>query len=246
MTPSRIYRGVLKRLSGLGGMTLVNTADNPDPLARKCRIWNERGINLMFDVGANIGQFGWTMRHAGDSGRIVSFEPLPGPFVHLQRNARESKDWEAHNIALGAVPGRAVLHETSNSESSSFLPLLDRHLQAEPSVTPVGDVEVAVETLATVWDRRWKPGDRAFLKVDAQGFENQILEGAAPVLDRIQGIQLELSLFEPLYEGEIVFGPMVQRMRERGFVLHFLESGFTDRSTGELLQVDALFLRVKS
>lgn len=244
MTASRLYRAVLSRLARLGDLKVVGRADNMAPIAQKCRMWDRYGVSLMLDVGANIGQFGCDIRQAGYTGRIVSFEPLPKAFERLRPLASKFPVWEMQNMALGAKAGRAVMHVASHDESSSFLPMLDRHRQAAPSIGWAEDLEVPVETIAGVWDRFVRPGDRVFLKIDAQGFEPQILDGAEPVLDKIAGLQLELSLFEPLYEGEILLLPMVERLRKKGFVLQFLESGFTDWKAGELLQVDACFFRV--
>ena len=86
--------------------------------------------------------------------------------------------------------------------------------------------------------------DRTLLKVDTQGFEAQVLDGAGPLLGRLAAISLELS-FVPLYEGQQLFDDLVTRLRDAGYVLYALEAGFGDRRTGRMLQCDGLFVRAE-
>ena len=55
-----------------------------------------------------------------------------------------------------------------------------------------------------------------FLKIDAQGYEAEVLAGAAGLLERLAGIQLEMSLV-PLYEGERAFRAMLDELAALGF-----------------------------
>ena len=80
------------------------------------------------------------------------------------------------------------------------------------------------------------------MKLDVQGFEHKVLQGAGQVLRRVAGIQLELSLV-PLYDGEHLFHPMLHDLEERGYELWSVIPGFVDPDTGRLLQLDAIFFR---
>jgi hypothetical protein len=84
--------------------------------------------------------------------------------------------------------------------------------------------------------------ERVFLKLDAQGFEYKILQGATRFLRRVSGIQIELSLI-PLYDGERLFHPMLHHLEEQGYELWSVVPGFIDRDTARLLQLDAIFFR---
>ncbi len=81
-----------------------------------------------------------------------------------------------------------------------------------------------------------------FLKLDVQGFEPQVLTGAAHTLSRASAVQLEMSLV-PLYEGELLLSQMCTTMSAKGFDLWDLEPSFRDPATGRLLQVDGIFTR---
>jgi hypothetical protein len=81
-----------------------------------------------------------------------------------------------------------------------------------------------------------------FLKVDTQGYEDRVLDGAAELLGRSKGLQLELS-FVPLYEGQKLFYALVERLRALGFSIWAIWPGFYEPRSGRTLQVDATFFR---
>lgn len=234
----RFAREALKR----AGYDIVRTDENRAPAARRVRLLRDHGIDLVFDVGANIGQYGWELREHGYTGRIVSFEPLSAPYRELAGLAAQRPPWTAVNIGLGDRSGTATINVAGNSECSSLLELSARQKEADASVRYVAEEVVRMSTLREVWDEHCGPTDHAYVKIDAQGFERHIIRGAGPVLQRALGIQLELS-FTPLYEGETPFREMVEEMRSLGFLLRTIEPMYVDPTTGELLQVDAVFFR---
>ncbi|MEH2164661.1 MAG: FkbM family methyltransferase [Nostoc sp.] len=64
----------------------------------------------------------------------------------------------------------------------------------------------------------YQTGDKVLLKIDTQGYEKDILEGADSSIKYICGLQLELS-FKEHYEGEILFMDMISFLSEKGFTL---------------------------
>src|SRR5215471_3218540 len=76
----------------------------------RMRLLKHFGINLVFDVGANIGQYGAEMRSLGYRGRIVSFEPLSREFEVLRKRAENDALWKVDNRALGDCEGTAEIH----------------------------------------------------------------------------------------------------------------------------------------
>ena len=80
------------------------------------------------------------------------------------------------------------------------------------------------------------------MKLDTQGFERNVLVGAAQSLQKIQGIQIEMSLLE-LYKGQMLFVETIAYLEQLGFKLYSLENGFYDKNTGQLLCLDGIFFR---
>jgi len=62
-----------------------------------------RQVNVVLDVGANSGQYATDLRRAAYKGRIVSFEPLSGPFSLLERSAARDPLWNCRQCALAPI-----------------------------------------------------------------------------------------------------------------------------------------------
>lgn len=211
-------------------------------LGRRIILFRSFGVDLVLDVGANEGQYARELRAIGYGGRIVSFEPLPEPFRKLERHAQRDPQWEVVNLALGNFDGRAEMHVSANSVSSSLLGMLPAHQAAAPDSGYIGVADVEIRRLDSVADTYLRDGTNPLLKIDAQGFERRILEGSLRSLPRIVGLQVELEL-EPLYENATPLTEMIALLESQGFRLMGLEPGFTDMQSGRLLQTDGIFFR---
>ncbi len=201
------------------------------------------GIDIVYDVGANAGYFAKDIRAAGFSGDIVSFEPLSEAHAALELAARKDKRWKVHpRAALGSTTGETSIHISKNSVSSSLLAMSQSHIDASPGSVIAASEAVSVCTLDSVYQRYLSGDSTSFLKIDTQGYEMQILEGACKCLPQIRGILLEVSFVE-LYEGQHLWKELLEYLEVAGFELWSLDPGFRDMRTGRLLQADALFFR---
>ncbi len=200
------------------------------------------GVDLVFDVGANAGQFALWLREAGYRGRIVSFEPLSSAYEQLLKRSRRDALWTvAPRVAIGSEEGEIEMHVSANLASSSILDMAAEQVAAAPESRYVGKERVLLRRLDS-FAHYVEPDSALFLKVDTQGYEDRVLQGAAGLLDRCVGLQLELS-FVPLYQGQQLFDGMLEILRARGFDLWALWPCFADPGSGRLLQVDATFFR---
>ena len=87
-------------------------------------------INIVFDVGANAGQFSKSLREAGYRGKIVCIEPLPDAHEKLRKRFVRDKEIIIHpRTALGDVRGTIKINVSRNSFSSSVLNLLNVSLR---------------------------------------------------------------------------------------------------------------------
>ena len=201
------------------------------------------GIDVVLDVGANAGQFAAQLRKdTGYSGRIVSFEPQQSAFAALEQNAKNDAKWTVLNYALGDQIAQRGIHIAGNSFSSSLLEMLPAHLEAAPESKYVGQESVAIKTLDSIFPEFCTPDDHDYLKIDTQGFEYNVIQGAERSLPSIGTLQLELSLV-PLYQNEMVYLEMCTFLQTKGYHLVAVEEGLSNSQTGELLQMDGIFHR---
>jgi FkbM family methyltransferase len=208
---------------------------------RRIEVIRATNTSVVVDVGAGSGQFVGRLRAAGYDGRIVSFEPVAQAFARVQGRAADDPALSCLQIALGDHDGEAVINRSGNIWSSSLLPMTDRHQTAAPDSAYVGDEPVRLARLDSLDVVR--PDDRVYLKIDVQGTEGAVLEGAAGVIDRVVAVELELSLVE-LYEGQQLLPSLHEQMRSNGFALVWLgEAVFRDPASDEILAVDGIFVR---
>lgn len=200
-------------------------------------------IDLVLDVGANIGQFGSEIRSCGYPGRIVSFEPLSSAHGELLQTSTGDSKWDVYpRCALGDHNGEIEINIAGNSLSSSILPMLESHRSAAPESAYQGKEITSLKTLDAVAGEYLKNAHAPFLKIDTQGFEWQVLDGARDTLPHIKGILVELSLV-PLYEGQHLWREVIDRLEAVGFTLWAFQPVFSDQVLGRTLQVDGIFYR---
>jgi FkbM family methyltransferase len=209
---------------------------------RRSRMVRAAGITCVVDVGANAGQYGRELRRGGYTGRLISFEPLPAAFQILSRGSAKDASWECMRIALGSHDGTVALNVAANLVSSSILPMLQVHSSAAPESRYMGIEEVPMRSLDSLAPDLFRPQDSIWLKLDVQGFEEAVFAGGEQLLKSVQAVEVELSL-EPLYEGQMLYLPMIDFLQRRGFTLASVAPGFQDETTGRLFQFDGVFLR---
>lgn len=236
-----LINGVL----GFAGIRLVrNDLPRSSDVAGGLRqIITHLDISVTFDVGANVGQYATELRNMGYRGRIVSFEPQPVAFAALSGKAMLDPQWMTRRLALGDQETEQELNISQNSVSSSFLPALTDIVEVEAGILQTGIEKVAITTLDKIYKEFIGPTDRVFLKIDAQGYEPQILAGAREFLGCCKAVQMEMALF-PSYRGQKMFLEMIECMNESGFRLVHLERGFSDTRTGYLIEVDGVFVQI--
>lgn len=230
----QLAKSILRRF----GLTIIRTSE-------WAQIFKTLEIENVFDVGANKGQYGEAILNGGYSGNIVSFEPISEAHTELSKISKKYENWLVHpRCAIGDSSKTVSLNISKNSYSSSLLPMLPSHLAAAPSSIYVGQEEVEMITLDSLIEDYQYENKRNFLKIDVQGAEKLVLDGATQFMKSTHGIQVEVSSI-PLYEGEASFDLLNQMLNESGFFLWDIKPEFRHPKTGQLLQFDAFFVSKK-
>ncbi len=198
----------------------------------------DREITVVLDVGANVGQFGASLRALGYRGKIISYEPLSSVFGILAKTAATDGNWEVNHFALGARNERKSINVAAASEFSSLLPFSEAAIRHDDNAAAVSSETIEVRTLDDACPHL--PG-KALLKIDTQGFERQVLDGGRSVLPMMKGVQMELPIVH-LYEGTWRFHEALEYMADAGFVpaqIHPVNYHSADSLS--LIEVDCLF-----
>lgn len=232
----KVLKGILKSLG-----YQVNKYHEED----KMKMLRQFGINKLFDVGANIGQYGLEVRRIGYDKKIISFEPMKAAYNVLEQASAKDNSWVINNYALGNENMESEINVAGNSYSSSILNMLPEHETRAPESKYVAKEKIGIKTLDSIFNNYYEEGDNVMLKIDTQGFEKNVILGSEKVLDKITLMQLEMSVVA-LYENETSFIEMIKFLDNKGFELFSLENGFSDEKTGRLLQLDGLFVNKKT
>lgn len=199
------------------------------------------GISTVWDVGAHVGQHGAWLRLHGYKGHIISVEPGREAYEELNRRSQGDECWTAVHAAAGAHADATTLNVSLNGQSSSMLPMLERHVLSAPNSTYVRTESIRTCPLDSLVAELTPPGPYA-LKLDVQGYELQALEGASRLLSETRIADVELSL-TPMYDGGAAWQDVISVLVRSGLSLCDIERVLYDPRSGDLLQVNGLFRR---
>ncbi len=200
---------------------------------------NESNIASVFDVGANVGQFGIDIRRYGFQGQIVSYEPVKETFAVLVHTTKKLQPWKALQLGLGATESERSINISGNDGlSSSLLKMGSTHLENFPGSATVSQQTISISTIDKQLEILGIRPQELLLKLDVQGFEAEVLKGASQSLSKIPLCYLEVSI-TPLYEGEITFLPILIELSKYGHEVIDVFRGIKTKK-GQLLQIDIL------
>jgi FkbM family methyltransferase len=199
------------------------------------------GIRTVIDIGAHTGEFWSAVRAVLPGVCVYAFEPLPECFQELVARFDKCPHSRAFQVALGERRGRVTFWRSSFSKSSSVLRMAALHQKAFPWSANCSPVEVRLETLDDYLSEM-ELTPKVLLKIDAQGYEDRVLQGGALVLKQVEYVLVEVS-FRPLYEGQATFHRVYELLLKSGFAYAGSLDQLLSPVDDAALQADALFVR---
>jgi FkbM family methyltransferase len=199
--------------------------------------------DCVLDVGAHVGEFGSALRHAGYSGPIVSFEPVNDCFNRLEAVAARDPKWWVYRAALGRDTGDRPMNVIDGT-GSSFLSPNQYAMRCWPEWHSAYIEKVPMRRLSEMMEM-FLPRigvSRPFLKLDTQGYDVEVFQGAGNRIHDLIGLQCELSLI-PLYEGMPTIEDALGVFRAAGFDVTGFFPVAVENATGRLLEVDCVMIR---
>jgi FkbM family methyltransferase len=142
-----------------------------------------RTSDLFVDVGANVGSY-TILASAGLGVKTIAFEPIPTTYGHLVDNIDLNGVHDlvtAHNIGVGAERGELIF--------TSSLDTVNHVLGAAES--DIASTKIAVNTL----DEMLGESRPTVIKIDVEGFETRVIDGAGKALSRdtLLAVVMELN-----------------------------------------------------
>ena len=225
-----------------------------DPSLRKVRISDDfvdqktilsklHNVEIIFDVGANVGQTTQKYRKLFPEASVYGFEPFPEVFAKYLRAFAGDRQVHPENIALSNKNGDAKFFLNSLHYTNSLLPNNTRYTAAMGSYEPVATTRVKTETLDSYCIAHTI--ERIdILKMDVQGGELLVLEGAREYLrsGRITLIYAEVE-FVPIYENQPLLDDLERFLKQYGYALHKIYNISSWDSHG-VVAADAIFVRI--
>ena len=237
-----------RRISHLFGYDLIHLKRNHPTLESHLKLlFQTLNTSIVLDVGANRGQFGNLLRENGYEGYIISFEPLKEVYEKLTRRTAGDKKWHTYQYALGAASETLELNLTSATEFTSFLSPSNyarqvRSAQVQISKTELVEVKKLDDVFEDVISQCAGTDHQIFLKMDTQGFDQEVFKGAEQSLDQVVALQSEVAI-QPLYEGMPDYIDSMSAFRDKGFELTGLFPVSRDQRSLILIEMDCVMRR---
>ncbi len=212
---------------------------------RNATLLNKLGIKYVIDVGANTGQFAESLFDFNYQGKVISFEPVSKCYHELQKRAKKNPNHiVAERCAIGDEDKEIEINISDDSVFSSVLKINDDHVKLRPKAKIVKTEKVMLHKLDTIIDQYIPKGETSvLLKIDTQGFEKQVLDGAKNSIPRLAGIKTEIPLV-PIYDNtEFTFYEVIDFMKGHRLVPYNFNTEGVNLKTGRVFTIDGTFFR---
>lgn len=236
---------VHKAIAKAFGYELLKRSKHPTINSHLSNLINHNNINVVLDVGANNGQFGLMLRNEGYQGEIHSFEPVSKTFDNLNYACLKDKKWFPNKVAMGSVSGEETVHITEASDLSSFLNSNDFGKEKFKKIMVSQTEKVNVSTIDNYLTTRIENFEKRniLLKMDTQGYDLKVFEGALNTIEHIDCILSEISLI-PIYSGMPHYLDSLRKYEKYGFVVTGLYP-ISRKSDLSVIEMDCFMINLK-
>jgi FkbM family methyltransferase len=156
------------------------------------RLFAEHSIEtpVLFDVGANTGDYSKNLREVYPCSKIYAFEPNPNAFQKL-KNVAEPINVKCFNIGLGNKQQELEIYFPQNEKATQHASL-NKQVLTNLHQESVESEKVEIQTL-DYFCKVQNIKTINFLKIDTEGFEYMVMQGAE---NMINNDCIDIILFE--------------------------------------------------
>lgn len=173
-------------------------------------------LNYVVDVGANEGLWSLGVLSLTQPKQLIVIEPSPELHPKLKTRLSPHPTVKLLNLAVGNQKGEIELYITGHSHNVSVLKPREEMNDFYGYGWETRDtVKVAVDSLDHILDEL---PEVSLLKIDVQGYEKNVLDGAIKTLKKTRFVILEVTFFSH-YENDSLFSELHTIMTNAGFYL---------------------------
>lgn len=206
----------------------------------KLRWLKSKNIKTVLDIGANEGQFAKMARNILPNAKIISFEPIEECFNKLILNLKNDNNFQAFKVAIGETESDSEIYVNDYSPSSSLLEIDDLHVKNFSNTAKTHKEQIKIKPLDSYDDLNLaKP---LLVKIDTQGYESKVIDGATKVLGKADIILIELT-YKQLYKEQNLFHDIYSKLYKIGFEYHGNYENLFSPTDGSALQSDGIFIK---
>lgn len=197
-----------------------------------------RGPVTIADVGAYDGLTAAFFHHYFPGATIHAFEPNPEARKLLEANTKGIASINVHSAALSDRKGTTEFYVTHNKVSSSINPINTHELESSGGLQSQLKVDEVITIEMTDLDSM-SIGPLSILKLDTQGNEVRVINGAKETLKSTQIVVSEMSVHK-MYDNGCSYFETDAALRACGFMpVDFIVPG---RKNGvQMVEFDAIY-----
>lgn len=212
---------------------------------RNAMLFKHMGITHVIDIGANTGQFAESLYDFGFQGKVISFEPVSSAYRALQKRAAAYPGWQvAERCAIGSTDGEIEINISDDTVFSSILEIKDSYVSHNKKSRIIGREKTPVHRLDSIIGQYIRePEARIMLKIDTQGYEKEVLDGAPETLKKAIGLKIEIPLYAIYEHTRFAFYDILALTRAEGFQPYSFHVEGVDLNTGRVNTIDGVFFR---
>ncbi len=229
-----ILKNALKKMFKFFGLEVYRSAGRRRNMRDLVCFISEKGFKprTVIDVGVAYGTP--ELYETFPNATHLLVEPLK-EYEKVLKNISQKYNAQYVVAAAGSKKGKIIINVHTDLSSSSI------YKESDGTYADGKPREVSVITLDDLCEEKGLKGPY-LIKIDTQGAEFEVLNGAKKVLKDTEVIILEVSFFQ-FYVNGPQFYDIVAYMKKKGFVAYDISSGHNRPLDNALAQIDMVFVK---
>jgi len=175
---------------------------------------------IIFDIGAHKGESIEFFREIFPSSTIYAFEPCRSSFDLLTRVYGSIEDTFLFNLAVSSEDTKLTYYQQSLSHLGSCLKINNLSHDSISYAATAKNIPTSVSGIKLdTFVRRFDVSHIDILKIDVQGYESSVLDGALDSLGITNSVIIEVGFYD-FYSNSSSFDKILSLMYSLGFVIY--------------------------